>query len=249
MSEHRFFVNKISDNKAEIRGEDYFHIITVLRLKEGDHLHVFNYEHGEFKAKIESVDHIEKIINVTLKEKIKDRKKSSVKISAIISLIKNDKMAFVIEKLAELGVDRIIPVTAKRSIVKIKDEEKKHKRWEKIIYTAVKQCGRISTPLLSEVAESVDKLELNENAIKFFIWEKEDAKYLIDEAVKIQDSTEEVYFIIGPEGGFETSEADTLINMGFAPVSIGDTTLRAETAAISAATVLNQALRRSKWTC
>ena len=247
MSEHRFFVNKISDNKAEISGEDYSHIVTVLRLKQGDSLNVFNYEHGEFKAKITAVNHKQRTIYVLAGEKIKDREKLPVRITAIIALIKNDKMDFVMEKLTELGVDSIIPVAAKRSVVKIKDSGKKHGRWEKIIYTAVKQSGRVSKPGLAVPVNNIESLQLNENAIKFFVWEKEDAKFLIDEAAGIKQDTEEVAFIIGPEGGFENSEAETLVKKGFVPVSIGDTTLRAETAALSAAAVLSQALRRSKW--
>jgi len=58
---------------------------------------------------------------------------------------------------------------------------------------------------------------------------------------------EKIYFIIGPEGGFDEAEAELLIKKEFIPVSIGDTILRAETAAISAAAVLVQAVRRSMW--
>ncbi|HPD18319.1 MAG: 16S rRNA (uracil(1498)-N(3))-methyltransferase [Candidatus Goldbacteria bacterium] len=245
---HRFFVNKISDNRSIISGEDYSHIVTVLRLKQGDEISVFNYEHGEFLAEISSIDTKDKIIHLNVIKKIKDREKINVKVTAIISVIKNEKMDFIVEKLTELGVDEIIPVITKRSVVKINDGEKKIKRWEKIIYSAVKQCGRITRPEISSVVFSVPDLikKTSENSMKFLIWEKEDKKYLIDEAENVKNA-DSVCFFTGPEGGFEQSETDELIKAGFIPVSLGDITLRAETAAILSAGVILQIVRRGKW--
>ncbi|MCX7698195.1 MAG: RsmE family RNA methyltransferase, partial [Candidatus Goldbacteria bacterium] len=116
---HRFFVNKISNNNAIIQGEDFSHIVTVLRLKKKDIISIFNYEHGEFLAEITDIDSKEKTVKLHIIEKIKDREKSNVKIIAIISLIKNEKMDLVIEKLTELGVNEIIPIVTKRSVIKI----------------------------------------------------------------------------------------------------------------------------------
>jgi 16S rRNA (uracil1498-N3)-methyltransferase len=245
---HRFFVNKISDNQSIISGEDYSHIVTVLRLKQGDEISVFNYEHGEFLAEISSIDTKDKIIHLNVIKKIKDREKTNVKVTAFISVIKNEKMDFIIEKLTELGVDEIIPVITKRSVVKINDGERKIKRWEKIIYSAVKQSGRITKPEISSVAFSVPDLikKASENSIKFLIWEKEDKKYLIDEVERIKNA-DSVCFFTGPEGGFEQSESDELIKAGFISVSLGDITLRAETAVILSAGVILQIVRRGKW--
>ncbi len=146
MGAHRFFVNKISEGRAEILGEDYNHIINVLRLKKGDAINVFNYEAGEYSSIIESIDSKNRMINVAIENQVKAREKKNVKIGAIISIIKRENMEFIIEKLTELGINIIIPLITKRTVVKIKEEEKKQKRWESIIYSAVKQCGRISKP-------------------------------------------------------------------------------------------------------
>jgi len=247
MGAHRFFVNKISEGRAEILGEDYNHIVNVLRLKKGGEINVFNYEAGEFLAKIETIDPKNRLVSVSIVTQLKAREKKNTKICAIISIIKKENMEFILEKLTELGVDVIIPLVSKRTVVKIKEEEKKQKRWETIIYTAVKQCGRLSKPELMQTIEGVENINLNEKTKKFFVWEKEDNNFLIDEAVKIQPGISEVYFLTGPEGGFEDSEADIIKKKGFVPVSIGDTILRAETAAIVSAGVLVQALRRSTW--
>lgn len=246
MSTHRFFVNKIADHKASIQGDDFEHAIKVLRLKEGNEITIFNYEHGEHKAIIKSIDLNERIMEVIAVEMIRAREKKASKITAITALIKKDKMEMTLEKLTELGIDRIIPLITNRTVIKIKDEGKKEKRWEAIIYSAVKQCGRLSTPQLMSVLDGVKNINIEEGTAKFFIYEKEDKNFLIDEAVKLSPGVD-ACFIIGPEGGFDEKEAEEIIKKGFMPVSIGDTILRAETASIAAGTVLVQALRKSTW--
>jgi len=239
-------VNKFDGEKASIQGEDFDHAVTVLRLKPGDTVDIFNYECGEYEAEIRSIDRNSRTIWLQALKLVRQRTGSPVKITAMIALIKKDNMEFVIEKMTELGVDRIVPVITKRSVVKIKEEEKKQKRWESIIYSAVKQCGRLSTPELAGVIDGVVNIEAKADH-KYFIYEKAQGFFLIDEALKIGENAKEVSFIIGPEGGFEDSEAKVIQEKGFIPVSIGDTILRAETAAIAAGTVLVQALRRGKW--
>jgi 16S rRNA (uracil1498-N3)-methyltransferase len=246
LGRHRFFVNKIADGRAEISGEDFTHAATVLRLEKGDSVNVFNYEHGEFEAVIDSIDSHAHIITLRLGNAVKGRAKSASKITAIISLIKKDKMELMLEKLTELGVDRIIPLITNRTVIVVKDEEKKNDRWEKIIYSAVKQCGRLSTPQLLPVVNGVENIDAGPTGHRFFIYEKEENKFLLDEAIKMAPG-DNAAFVIGPEGGFDEREAETITGKGFIPVSIGDTILRAETAAISAASVLVQALRRSSW--
>lgn len=245
MSGRRFFVNKISENKAEITGGDYNHAVNVLRLKAGDEVVVFNYEYGEYESAVESIDEKEGRITILLGKKIREREGKRSIITSYISLVKKENFEFILEKLTETGVDVIVPVAANRSVVKVKDEAKKEKRWESIIYSAVKQSGRMTTPALLPVISGVENIPAA-NAASFFIYEKAHGTYLIDEAVKLKPG-DDASFIIGPEGGFDGSEAEIIIGKGFKEVSIGDTILRAETAAIASATVLAQALRRSDW--
>ena len=97
------------------------------------------------------------------------------------------------------------------------------------------------------VVTSVEKIEVSEKALKYFVYEKADGRYLVDEAFKAAKEAKEAVFVIGPEGGFDSAEAETIIKKGFVPVSLGDTILRAETAAIVAAGALTQIFRRSEW--
>ncbi len=244
---YRFFINKISENRAEITGGDFNHIVNVLRLKKDDEIFVFNYEYGEYAAKIKEINNKEKKVIVSLEELIRKREKNNIKLCAIVSLIKKEKWEFVLEKLTEIGIDIIIPYLAKRSVVKIEKVNEKKERWQKIIYSAVKQCGRLSEPEIKDIIFNIDELKLENNSKKFFIWEKEEKNLFIDEVVKSERNISNVYFIIGPEGGFEDEEAEKLLKSGFIPVSIGDTVLRAETAIIAVASILSQVFRRSKW--
>jgi len=243
---HRFFVNKISGNSPEISGSDYNHAVNVLRLKEGSEIIVFNQEHGEFRASIAGINRTKGVITVSITEKIRDRARQEIVIGAAIALIKKDNMEFVIEKMTELGIDRILPFTAKRSVPVIKEEEKKKLRWEKLVDTAMKQCGRISRPLILPHAASCAAIDLKGTG--FLVYEKAEEKFLFDEAREaVVSGAREIWFVIGPEGGFDDSEAAELMAKGFVPVSLGDTILRAETAAIAAASSIVQAVRRSRW--
>ncbi len=246
MGEPRFFINKIAEGKAEITGGDYDHAVNVLRLGKGEKVKVFNYEYGEYEARITGLDRKKKKVFLAIKKQLRKRESEGGKISAIVSLVKNDKFEFIIQKLTEIGIDEIIPYEAKRSVVKIKDREKKAKRWKKIIYSAVKQSGRMTGPVLRGAAGNMEKVGIEKGADKFFIWEKEEKKYLIDEAAGLKKNGK-VYFITGPEGGFEDSEAAEIKKKGFTPVSMGDTVLRADTAVITAAAIFAQAIRRSAW--
>jgi 16S rRNA (uracil1498-N3)-methyltransferase len=246
MSGRRFFVNKISENKAEITGGDYNHAVNVLRLKAGDEVVVFNYEYGEYESAVESIDEKNGRMTVVLGKKIREREGKRSIITSYISLVKKENFEFMLEKLTETGVDVIVPVAANRSVVKVKDEAKKEKRWESIIYSAVKQSGRMTTPALMPVVPGVENIPDAGFGASFFIYEKAHGTYLINEAVKLNPG-DDASFIIGPEGGFDDNEAEIIIGKGFKEVSIGDTILRAETAAIASATVLAQALRRSDW--
>ncbi|HRU38455.1 MAG TPA: RsmE family RNA methyltransferase, partial [Candidatus Goldiibacteriota bacterium] len=243
----RFFTNKIAENKAVIRGNDYNHIINVLRLKQGDTVNVFNYEHGEFSGTISAVDALSREVTVTVSGLVRAVEKNTVKISAAVAVIKNENMDLIMEKLTEIGVDRIIPVITRRCVVKADEPEKKAARWQKIIYSAVKQCGRLTMPELMPLVRGAEALGKSETrGTRLLLWEKEQEVFLIDEAVK-GAAENSILFFAGPEGGFEDDEAGALIVSGFKPVSLGPSTLRAETAVITAAGVISQAQRRIKW--
>lgn len=144
-------------------------------------------------------------------------------ITCILSLIKNDKFELTIQKLVELGVKRIVPYESVRSVVKVKDN-KKLIRIKKIVKEAAEQSHRNIVPEVSEVA-SIKDLEKYKSERNYICYESE--KNITD-----IETCKSITYIIGPEGGFEDKEYETICSKGFESVSLGKRILRAETAAI-----------------
>lgn len=164
-----------------------------------------------------------------LKEELDENNELDVDITCILSLIKNDKFELIVQKLVELGVKRIVPYEAYRSVIKVKDN-KKLDRLRKIVLEASEQSHRnfvpeITTPI---TIKQIEKYKSKNNYICF-----ESEKNIVD--IKCDES---VTYIIGPEGGFEPSEYKTICDFGFESISLGKRILRAETAAIYTTSII-----------
>ena len=146
-------------------------------------------------------------------------------ITAVVALIKNDHFDLIIQKLTELGVSRIVPLITSRVIIKIKDEDKKIARYQKIAKEAAEQSHRNVIPSIERVItlNSLDKYRSDHNYIAY---EKCDSDF-ID-----LDDKGSITYVIGPEGGFSAGEIELAAKLGFKPISLGKRILRAETAAI-----------------
>ncbi|MBQ6559526.1 MAG: 16S rRNA (uracil(1498)-N(3))-methyltransferase [Erysipelotrichaceae bacterium] len=150
-------------------------------------------------------------------------------ITCILSLFKNDKYEFCIQKLVELGVTRIVPYEAYRSIVKARDD-KKMIRLKKIVKEAACQSHRNRIPEVTEVAEIKD-LKQYMSDHNYICYEN----YRDDNSI---DTEGNITYIIGPEGGFDPKEYDKILSYGYTPISLGKRILRAETAAIYLTSVI-----------
>ena len=146
-------------------------------------------------------------------------------------------MDFVIQKATELGVNEIIPVVAERSQVR---HTRKISRWKKIAEEASKQSGRAVVPLIHELKNISDIF--NSNKLTGIIFYEggginlSEAIHLIKQKVNI--SSQPFYVCIGPEGGFTEQEVESAIDKGLVTVFLGKRVLRAETAALSAITLV-----------
>lgn len=162
------------------------------------------------------------------------------------SLLKGDKLEWVLQKATELNVDTIYLVSTKNNVVKYdqKKLEAKLQRWEKIVLEASQQCGRNTLPsiIISETLESV--LHIESNALRLVAYENEEGRTLKDELqdYKQCNAHPEVLICIGPEGGFQDSEINGIIKSGGKSISLGSTILRAETAAIAALAMMQYEL-------
>ena len=231
---HKFFVeyNQINDGKAVINNDDYNHIVNVLRMKKGDIILITNKDSKEtFKCDIEEVKANEVVCNIINREN--KNIELNINIDLFQGLPKADKMEYIIQKCVELGVHKIVPVNMKYCIAKIKDEEKKNIRWNKISEVAAKQCKRNIIP---KIEKSIDTYTLY-NEIKNYdltivAYENED--YItLKTVLRENKNIKNIAVIIGPEGGISSEEIERLKENGAKIVSLGNRILRTETAPIA----------------
>lgn len=231
---HKFFVedNQINDGKAVINNDDYNHIVNVLRMKKGDIILITNKDSKEtFKCDIEEVKANEVVCNIINREN--KNIELNVNIDLFQGLPKADKMEYIIQKCVELGVHKIVPVSMKYCIAKIKDEEKKNIRWNKISEVAAKQCKRNIIP---KIEKSIDTYTLY-NEIKNYdltivAYENED-NITLKTVLRENKNIKNIAVIIGPEGGMSSEEIEKLKENGAKIVSLGNRILRTETAPIA----------------
>jgi 16S rRNA (uracil1498-N3)-methyltransferase len=236
----RFFVPKINlrDNRALIDGRELAHLRRVLRLAPGDRITIFDDGGWEHEAVIRSLAAEQGELEIV--GSYQPGRESSLQLTLAVGLTKGDKIDFVVEKATELGVQTIVPFTSSYTVPKLDDAKsiKRAERWQKIALSAAKQCGRTRAPEikpLQEYRQLVD--EAWPQTLKLLFWEKEKSRSL-DQVHEQQGDVNAVLIVVGPEGGFTLEEAELAQRQGFEPVEIGRRILRAETATVSAITLV-----------
>lgn len=231
---HKFFVedNQINNEKIAINNDDYNHIVNVLRMKKGDILLITNKDSKEtFNCKIEEINTNEVICNILYKEN--KEVELNVNIDLFQGLPKADKMEYIIQKCVELGVHKIVPVNMKYCVARIKDEEKKNIRWNKISEVAAKQCKRNIIPKIEKsinISTLYNEIKVYDLAI--VAYENED-NITLKKVLRDNSHIKNIAVIIGPEGGISSGEIEKLKENGARIVSLGNRILRTETAPIT----------------
>ncbi len=225
----QYFVKEVlSLNQIVVLNQQQsFHIAKVMRMKESDAIVIVDDAKQAYEARLCSVG--EKCKAEVCAHLLRDNEMTA-QVTVVMALIKKDKWDFFLMKATELGAARIVPFKAKRSVVKSDDEklDKKKQRWMRIIEEAAEQSRRQCVPELSDPL-TVKQLKEMMSDVNLIAYEKDAGSgKLLRECLK---SNQSVTIVIGPEGGFESSEVDELLKMGFECVSLGKRILRAETAA------------------
>jgi 16S rRNA (uracil1498-N3)-methyltransferase len=208
------------------------HIKDVLRLKKGSSIQIFNSQSEQAEAIIEQISDV--AIEVGIKV-VKHHEVSRGKIILACAPPKKGKFEFIIEKCTELGVDEIIPLKTKRTEVFFTEDKwpSKRSRFEAVAVNAAKQSKRIQIPQIRPMMTLVQVLKnLDPQGVYFFPSLHNHSKHLSDELIKA-DKQKPVTIFIGPEGDFTPDEVELAIKHGCVPVSLGDTVLKVETAAIA----------------
>lgn len=219
-------VSEIQGDYIEILDlSDINHVKNVFRKNIGDKLRAVDGK-NEYFCKIEEID--EKHIRLKIIEKKEDKFSLNIKIDAGISILKGDKMDLTIQKLTELGINKIIPILANRCVVKL---DKKKDRWDNISKEALKQCQGVNPTIIDDI-KKMNELEFEKYDLIIVPYESEKNIY-IKEILKNRDKEiKNILYIIGPEGGFENEEIELLKKREAKIISLGNRILRAETAAI-----------------
>ena len=235
----RFYVPqpRIEKGMLKVEGEEVKHIKKVLRLRAGDEVAVFDGLGKEFEGTI--VEEGLSSVVIRVQNVLSSKRDSPVEVALAQSLLKGEKMDYLIQKATELGVKDVIPFLSSRSVPLLDKlgKLKRHHRWEKIAIEASKQCGRGVVPKIESLQDYSDMLRTaSPNTLRLILWEREGTK--LKEILESSKERKKVFFIIGPEGGFSQEEVEEAKRAGFIPVTLGRRILRAETASLCFLSIL-----------
>ncbi len=237
---HYAFVEKslIAEQKAVITGSDAKHIGTVLRLKPGDALGLYDGEGGEYQGVIDTVTR--EGISVSIRGERLSPTESPVRITVAQALLKDRKMEGLIRQVTELGVAAWIPYVATHSVSRPNKQRllKRMDRWHTIARESLKQCRRGRILDIHPVASLQDVLKHGESFdLKIIFYETADVARTIEDH-RTGKPVQTVLIIIGPEGGFSDEEIKQAEAEGFVIASLGPRILKVETATIAACSLL-----------
>ena len=232
----RYFNDKIDNNMVTLNQDDSYHIKKVMRMKLGEKIEVVSNKIC-YIAEITSLDTDN--VHARIIEKKEENPEMNIKVSLVQSLVKEQKMDFIIQKATELGVSEIIPYEATRSIIKTNGkEDKKIDRWQKIAKEASEQSKRVEIPKIKPILSLDELIQLDNYDVKILCTVRENSKNIknVLSNVKTNDT---MLIVVGPEGGFTEQEEEKMIENGFVTVSLGNTVLRTETVALFVMSVIH----------
>lgn len=224
--------DQINENEAIVTGNDYKHIVKVLRLKPGDDITLFDNNSTEYYGNIREIN--KKEIMVEISESKIVNTESPIEITLLQGLPKADKMDYIIEKATELGVHRVVPVITERSQIRERDRKK---RWDRIALEASKQCGRTKPAIVENTLNFDDAAKLYSKGELAVILQVNSEISVKDYIKKSLQAPQNIVLFVGPEGGFTDNEVLLGNEMGFISLGLGPRVLRTETASLSVLSV------------
>lgn len=223
-----FYNNTLTKSSTEIKfsREESKHIAKVLRKKEGDILHITNGLGYFFTACITFSNPTQCIASI---QSFEEQAKKAYRLHLAVAPTKmNDRYEWFLEKATEIGIDEITPIICEHSERKVIKED----RFERILQSAMKQSLQYYLPKLNS-AVSFSNFITQSNTDQLLIAHCEETKkQSLKDVLQLKSNTT---ILIGPEGDFSTKEIELALTSGYTPVTLGETRLRTETAAIVAA--------------
>ena len=242
---HRFFAEpgQIGGKEIVITGADVNHIRNVLRMRTGEEVLIADGRGAEYRCKL--TDLSENEVRAQILWKLDGNAELASAVTLFQGIPKSDKMDLIVQKCVELGVDRIVPVSTKRAVVKLdaKKEQTRLKRWNTISESAAKQSGRGVIPEVSGVMSFGKALE-EAKKLDVLLIPYERAEHMAETRRVMGEIRpgQSVGIFIGPEGGFEESEVEEAVAAGAQAITLGRRILRTETAGLAVMAMLGYLL-------
>lgn len=218
------------------------HLRDVLRLKPGDEVYVFDGAGKEFQCAIEESRRDTAQLKV-IAAAAPARSESPLELTLAVALLKGEKFDLVVQKATELGITGVVPVVTKLADIRLRDESdatKRVARWQRIALEAAKQSGRAVVPRIVEPISFEFLIETFnlEPEMSCLMFSERDGQSLPQAMKQLPEKVFRLTALVGSEGGWTKEELDAARQAGWAIVTLGGRTLRAETAAIAVAVLL-----------
>jgi 16S rRNA (uracil1498-N3)-methyltransferase len=225
-----FYTPDISGNSYQLNEEESKHCIRVLRLTVGDEVYLTDGRGTLYTTRI--TDAHPKACKVEIIQRKENTEQHHYFLHLAVAPTKStERYEWMLEKVTEIGVDIITPVLCDHS----ERRALKHERAEKIVISAMKQSLKTTLPELQELTDVKQLISQPFDGEKFICHCAEGERLPLPQALRDCSRT---LILIGPEGDFSTEEIALALQHGFKPVSLGDTRLRVETAALVACTYM-----------
>jgi len=215
--------------EVKILGDEARYLSSVLRVRPGEEIMVFDGSGKRYICRVVGVRKRE-----VMAEKVREEDytaESSLNVTIVQGIPKGEKMEMIIQKTTELGVKRLIPLITERSQIRYTGRVS---RWRKIALLASQQSGREFVPVIDEPLDFKEFINKKKRYKGIIFYEGQRQGGLKEVLRGLDSRDEDLFLLVGPEGGFTAEEVDRSIRSGFITASLGPRILRTETAAITA---------------
>lgn len=230
MSQTRFFcsVPLQANTRLELPNELSHHATRVLRLKDQSHITLFDGLGAQYPAILE-IDGKRSYAHVGAAETVS--RELGGKITLAQGLASSDKMDWIIEKAVELGLHKVVPIRARKSVLQLSPERqvKRLAHWQGIIQAASEQCGRNHLMQLAEPTTLEAYLRTPPEGLLLFC----DPEALVQLKDVVTPADDNITLLVGPEGGWTPEEQQAALKAGAQAIRFGHRVLRTETAGLA----------------
>jgi 16S rRNA (uracil1498-N3)-methyltransferase len=238
MARRRFFVEAVHRGHAQITGPDAHHLTRVLRVEAGQKFEISDNS-NVYLAEVESAR--KDLVSFAIIEPLDATPSVSVLHARLfVSLIRFERFEWMLEKATELGVDRVTPLETDRTEKGLEEAARKRlPRWNRIAREASEQSRRARLPEIDVPIKLSEALQCM--AEQRYALDEAEARPILSAIPADPQREAQVLLLAGPEGGWTDRERAAFAAANWTQVSLGDTILRAETAAIAALAIVNAA--------